>query len=48
MKHLEKFIARLKEENFEFTQAFPPDCLPIIDGEIVLPLDDYVSNTSSQ
>jgi peptidoglycan/xylan/chitin deacetylase (PgdA/CDA1 family) len=44
MRHLEQFIARLKEENFEFIQAFPPDCLPIVDGEIVLPLDDYVRN----
>ncbi len=43
MAHLEEFIARLKDEGFEFTQEFPPDCVPIVDGQVVLPLEPYVS-----
>ncbi len=43
MAHLEEFITRLENEGFEFTQEFPPDCVPIIDGQVVLPLEPYVS-----
>jgi peptidoglycan/xylan/chitin deacetylase (PgdA/CDA1 family) len=28
MAHLECFLTRLRAEGFEFTQDFPPDCLP--------------------
>jgi peptidoglycan-N-acetylglucosamine deacetylase len=43
MDHLEEFIAYLEREGFEFTQDFPPDCVPILDGKVVLPLDPYVN-----
>jgi peptidoglycan/xylan/chitin deacetylase (PgdA/CDA1 family) len=43
MAHLEEFITRLENEGFEFTQEFPPDCVPIVDGRVVLPLEPYVS-----
>jgi peptidoglycan-N-acetylglucosamine deacetylase len=43
MAHLEEFITRLENEGFEFTQEFPPDCVPILDGQVVLPLEPYVS-----
>lgn len=43
MAHLDEFITRLENEGFDFTQEFPPDCVPIADGKIVLPLEPYVS-----
>lgn len=43
MAHLEEFITRLERAGVELTQEFPPDCVPILDGKIVLPLDAYVN-----
>jgi peptidoglycan/xylan/chitin deacetylase (PgdA/CDA1 family) len=43
MAHLDGFLARLRREGFELTQDFPPDCMPILDGEVVLPLAPYVN-----
>jgi hypothetical protein len=27
-------------------QEFPPDCLPMVDGEMRFPIDDYLSASS--
>jgi peptidoglycan/xylan/chitin deacetylase (PgdA/CDA1 family) len=43
MDHLDEFIMRQKHEGFELTQEFPRDCVPILDGKVVLPLDPYVN-----
>jgi peptidoglycan-N-acetylglucosamine deacetylase len=43
LAHLDEFIARLRQEDFEFTQEFPPECVPILDGRVVLPLDNYMN-----
>jgi peptidoglycan/xylan/chitin deacetylase (PgdA/CDA1 family) len=43
MAHLEEFITRLEHLGVEITQEFPPDCVPILDGKVVLPLDAYVN-----
>jgi peptidoglycan-N-acetylglucosamine deacetylase len=43
MAHLDDFITRLQSEGFDLTQEFPPDCVPIVDGRVVLPLEPYVS-----
>lgn len=43
MNHLAEFIKRLREDGFELTQEFPSDCVPILDGNIKLPLDPYVT-----
>jgi peptidoglycan-N-acetylglucosamine deacetylase len=43
MAHLEEFLARLCDAGVELSQEFPPDCVPIVDGQVVLPLDAYVS-----
>jgi peptidoglycan-N-acetylglucosamine deacetylase len=42
MAHLDEFITRLESEGFDFVQEFPPDCVPIVDGKVVLPLEPYV------
>ncbi len=43
MAHLDRFIRTLREEGFELTQDYPPDCVPIANGEIVQPLEPYVA-----
>jgi peptidoglycan-N-acetylglucosamine deacetylase len=43
MAHLDEFITRLENEGFDLAQGFPQDCVPIVDGRVVLPLDPYVS-----
>ena len=45
MAHLDEFLTRLRGDGVEFAQNFPPDCLPIVDGKIVLPIDPYMSAT---
>jgi peptidoglycan-N-acetylglucosamine deacetylase len=44
MDHLEDFIDRAGAMGVRFRQDFPPDCVPIRSGEVVLPIDAYVSN----
>src|ERR1700677_1591448 len=43
MAHLEQFLERLRTTGVELAQEFPPDCVPIVDGNVVLPLDAYVN-----
>jgi peptidoglycan-N-acetylglucosamine deacetylase len=43
MAHLEEFLTRVKDAGAEFAQEFPPECLPIVDGKVVLPLDPYLN-----
>ncbi len=43
MAHLEEFLVRLERAGAELTQEFPPDCVPIVDGKVVLPLDAYMN-----
>ena len=44
MLHLGNFIQALIDEGYELTQEYPPDCLPIVNGTIVLPLEPYCSS----
>ena len=43
MAHLEEFLARVEADGVTWTQEFPAECVPIVDGKVVLPLDPYVS-----
>jgi peptidoglycan/xylan/chitin deacetylase (PgdA/CDA1 family) len=43
MSHLDEFIQRLRDDGFAITQEFPPECVPIVRGEIVFPIDEYVA-----
>jgi peptidoglycan/xylan/chitin deacetylase (PgdA/CDA1 family) len=45
MSHLDRFIQGLRAEGTEFTQHYPPECLPMVDGKIVGMIDQYVANT---
>ena len=42
MNQLDEFIETLYEEGTEFVQEFPPECVPIVRGRIVLPIEPYV------
>ena len=44
MAHLEEFLQRLTQSGYEFSQHFPPDCTPIVDGRIVHPIDGLVTD----
>ena len=43
MQHLDRFIAMLRETGARIRQEFPPSCVPIVRGDVVLPIDAYVS-----
>jgi peptidoglycan/xylan/chitin deacetylase (PgdA/CDA1 family) len=44
MTHLETFLDRAGTAGARIRQDFPPDCVPIQQGQIVRPLDTYVSS----
>jgi peptidoglycan-N-acetylglucosamine deacetylase len=41
MRHLDEFIRRLRDEGVELIQDYPPDCLPVVEGKTVLPIEQY-------
>jgi peptidoglycan-N-acetylglucosamine deacetylase len=44
MRHLDSFLQRAAEAGARFRQEFPPACVPIRAGNIVLPIEPYVSS----
>ena len=42
MLHLDVFLRKLRDEGYQFTQDFPPECTPIVGGKIVQPLDGFL------
>ncbi|WP_338697094.1 MULTISPECIES: polysaccharide deacetylase family protein [unclassified Bradyrhizobium] len=44
MAHLDRFLDRAETSGARFRQDFPPQCVPIRNGDIVLPIQDYVSS----
>ncbi|TWB07525.1 polysaccharide deacetylase family protein [Bradyrhizobium stylosanthis] len=44
MAHLERFLDRADAAGARFRQDYPPACVPIRNGEIALPINDYVSS----
>lgn len=43
MRHLDRFLGAAAQSGARFRQDFPPDCLPIVQGVIVRPVDGYVT-----
>ncbi len=43
MDHLDRFIGSARDRGASFRQEFPASCVPMIRGEIVAPLEPYVS-----
>lgn len=43
MDHLEAFIERVLDHGGRFRQDFPPECVPIRRGEVLAPLEAYLT-----
>jgi peptidoglycan-N-acetylglucosamine deacetylase len=43
MAHLDGFLRSLRDEGTEMTQDYPPDCVPVADGRILRPIDQWVA-----
>ncbi|HVG50842.1 MAG TPA: polysaccharide deacetylase family protein [Xanthobacteraceae bacterium] len=43
MRHLDRFLGEVADAGGHIRQEFPPDCVPIVDGIAVAPLDRYVT-----
>jgi peptidoglycan/xylan/chitin deacetylase (PgdA/CDA1 family) len=43
MRHLDRFLDKIGEQGGRLRQDFPADCMPIHDGIIVRPIDNYVT-----
>lgn len=41
-RHLDRFIGELQQRGFEFEQEFPPDCVPVVQGEVRQSIDYLV------
>jgi len=44
MRNLDTFLHRAKDAGVSFRQEFPPDCVPILRGEIVRPMNAFVAH----
>jgi peptidoglycan/xylan/chitin deacetylase (PgdA/CDA1 family) len=44
MKHLDRFIESARGAGAQFRQDFPADCTPIVDGNVVGPIKNYVQS----
>jgi peptidoglycan/xylan/chitin deacetylase (PgdA/CDA1 family) len=44
MAHLDRFVAKVIDLGGRFRQDFPPECVPIIRGDIVGPIEPYLSD----
>ena len=43
MRHLDRFLGLVADRGGRVRQDFPPDCLPMIDGRLIQPLDRYLA-----
>jgi len=41
MRHLDSFLRKLRDEGHQVTQEFPPECTPIVRGEVMQSLDEF-------
>jgi peptidoglycan/xylan/chitin deacetylase (PgdA/CDA1 family) len=44
MAHLDRFLGRIIDLGGRFQQEFPLDCVPIVRGTMVLPIEPYLSD----
>jgi len=47
MLHLDEFLRRLRAEGTDFTQDYPPECMPIVEGQIVGPIERFVADEAA-
>jgi len=41
VRNLESFLRKLRDEGHLFTQDFPHDCTPILNGRVLQSLDEF-------
>ena len=46
MDHLDRFLNQAQERGASFRQSFPRSCVPIENGKIINPVDQYVSQAA--
>jgi hypothetical protein len=46
MRHLDRFIGLVTDRGGRIRQEFPPDCLPMVDGEMRFGIDTYMMPSS--
>jgi peptidoglycan/xylan/chitin deacetylase (PgdA/CDA1 family) len=46
MRHLDRFIGLVQERGGRIRQEFPPDCLPMVDGEMKFGIGEYLNSSS--
>jgi len=46
MRHLDRFIGLVADRGGRIRQGFPPDCLPMVDGEMRFGIENYISASS--
>jgi peptidoglycan/xylan/chitin deacetylase (PgdA/CDA1 family) len=43
MRHLDRFLHEARARGVRFRQDFPPACVPVLDGQIVSPVENYLA-----
>jgi peptidoglycan/xylan/chitin deacetylase (PgdA/CDA1 family) len=43
MRHLDRFLGLVAERGGRIRQDFPPDCMPMVDGELRFPIEGYLA-----
>jgi peptidoglycan-N-acetylglucosamine deacetylase len=46
MRHLDRFIGLVADRGGRIRQDFPPDCLPMLNGEMKFGIEDYIGPSS--
>ena len=44
MQNLDRFLGLVAERGGRVRQEFPPDCMPMVDGEMKFPIDGFLSD----
>jgi peptidoglycan/xylan/chitin deacetylase (PgdA/CDA1 family) len=44
MKHLDRFVDQARERGASFEQEFPAECVPLVRGKVVRPMDAYIGS----
>jgi peptidoglycan-N-acetylglucosamine deacetylase len=47
MKHLDPFLDEANARGARFCQNFPPDCVPIVDGAVCAPIEEYLTENQT-
>jgi hypothetical protein len=43
MRHLDRFLGLVADRGGRIRQDFPPDCLPMVEGEMKFSIDGYLA-----